>query len=244
MIEARAVGGRPGWRAPGLIQALAWRRRWNLRMSTSLKRMAVRRLRALDSLGLRSRVVDHRRMQAVVVVELMIGVGYLLLMMVFSAVHPTVAVGIVFQTVAGVLATPQFWANSATDSVVGRAARQIEKSRFGIIGLFNGSPRSLVITLCWCCTGAFCAGAVPTPADGILDWMFVGFAVIAVSSGLLAFVLALLAVSARTLLIGLATPPDGVVLRTFGGWLAARAWVGPVLGLLFVAGGALQLTAN
>lgn len=169
-------------------------------------------------------------MQAILVVELMIGVSCLLLTMVSSAGSPAVAIGIVFQAVAGLLAATRLWANGATDSAIRWAARQIEKNRFGFIGLFDGSPRSFLITLGWCCAGDFCAGAAPTPAVGILDWMFVAFAVIAIWSGLLTFVFATLAVSARTFLIGVGTPPDGVVLQTLGSWLTARDWVWSMVG--------------
>jgi hypothetical protein len=188
--------------------------------------------------------VDHRRLQAILVVELMIGVSGLLLTMVFSAGHPAVAVGIVLQAVAGLLAATRLWANSATDSAIKWAARQIKKNRLGIIGLFDGSPRSLVITLCWCCVGAFCAGAAPVPADGILDYMFVVFAAVTVWSGVLAYLFAMLAVLARMFLIGVGTPPDGVVLRTLGSWLTARDWVWSMVGLLIFAGCLLQLTAT
>ena len=213
-------------------------------MSASFQRKATHPLRALEALGLWSRVVDHRRLQAILVVELMIGVSGLLLTMVFSAGRPAVAVGIVLQAVAGLLAATRLWANSATDSAIKWAARQIKKNRLGIIGLFDGSPRSLVITLCWCCVGAFCAGAAPVPADGILDYMFVVFAAVTVWSGVLAYLFAMLAVLARMFLIGVGTPPDGVVLRTLGSWLTARDWVWSMVGLLIFAGCLLQLTAT
>jgi hypothetical protein len=180
----------------------------------------------------------------IVVVELITGIAYLLLMMVSSAGRPAVAVGIVLQTVAGLLATTRLWANGATDSAIRWTAGQIEKNRFGFVGFFDGSPRSLVITLGWCCVGAFCAGAAPTPADGILDWMFVAFAVVAIWSGVLVFLFAMLAFIARTILIGVGTPPDGVVLRTLGNWLTARDWVWSMVGLLIFVGCLLQLTAT
>jgi hypothetical protein len=188
--------------------------------------------------------VDSRRLQAILVVELIAVVAYLLLMMISSAARPVVAVGIAFQSVAGLLAATRLWANGATDSVVKWTACQIEKNRFGFIGFFDGSPRSLAITLSWCCAGAFCTGAAPTSADGILDWMFVLFAAVALLSGLLVFMFAMFAFSARTILVGMGTPPDGVVLRTLGSWLAARDWVWSIVGLLILAGCLLQLTAT
>jgi hypothetical protein len=178
------------------------------------------------------------------VVELMLGIIGLLLMMVFSAGRPAVAVGIVFQAVAGLLAATRLWANSATDSAIKWTADQIEKNRFGVTGLLDGSPRSLVIAVGWCNVGAFCAGAAPSPADGILDWMFVAFAVTAIWSGVIVFLFATLAFSARTILIGVGTPPDGVVLRALGGWLTARDWVWSTVGLLIFVGCLLQLTAT
>jgi hypothetical protein len=212
-------------------------------MSISFQK-ATHPLRALEASGLWSRRVDIRRLQVILVVELITGIAYLLLMMVSSAGRPAVAVGIVLQTVAGLLATTRLWANGATDSAIRWTAGQIEKNRFGFVGFFDGSPRSLVITLSWCCAGAFCAGAAPTPADGILDWMFVAFAVVAIWSGVLVFLFAMLAFIARTILIGVGTPPDGVVLRTLGDWLTARDWVWSMVGLLIFVGCLLQLTAT
>ncbi len=213
-------------------------------MSVSFQRKAAHPLRVLEGLGLWSRRVDSRRLQAVLIVELMIGIAYLLFMMVSSAGRPAVAIGIVFQAVAGLLAATRIWANSLTDSAIRSAAGQIEKNRFGFVGFFDGSPRSLVITLSWCCAGAFCAGAAPTPADGILDWMFVAFALVTIWSGVLVFLFAMLAFIARTILIGVGTLPDGVVLRTMGGWLTARDWVWSMVGLLIFVGCLLQLTAT
>jgi hypothetical protein len=223
---------------------LRLRHHHHLRMTTSFQRKAVHPLRALEEFGLWSQQMDSRRLQAILVVELIAGTAYLLLMMVSSAGRPAVAVGIVLQAIAGLLATTRLWANSATDSAIKWTARQIEKNRFGFIGFFDGSPRSLVITLCWCCVGAFCAGAAPTPADGVLDWVFVAFAVVAIWSGVLVFLFAVLAFVARTILIGVGTPPDGVVLRTLGDWLTARDWVWSTVGLLIFVGCLLQLTAT
>jgi hypothetical protein len=208
------------------------------------QRKATHPLQALEALGLWSRRVDSRRLQAILIVELTIGVAYLLFMMVSSAGRPTVAIGIVLQAVAGLLATTRLWANSATDSAIKWSAGQIEKNRFGFVGFFDGSPRSLAITCSWCCVGAFCAGAAPTPAVGILDCMLAVFSVVTLWSGVLVFSFAMLAFSARTILVGVGTPPDGVVLRTLGDWLTARDWVWSIVGLLIFVGCLLQLTAT
>lgn len=212
-------------------------------MSTSFQK-ASHPLRALEALGLWSRRVDSRRLQVILAVELITGIAYLLFMMVSSAGRPAVAVGVVFQAVAGLLATTRLWANSATDSAIKWTAGQIEKNRFGFIGFFDGSPRSFAITLSWCCVGAFCAGAAPTPAVGILDCMLVVFAAVTLWSGVLVLLFAMLAFSARTILIGVGTPPDGVVLRTLGNWLTDRDWVWSMVGLLIFVGCLLQLTAT
>lgn len=213
-------------------------------MSASFQRKATHPLRALEALGLWSRRVDSCRLQTILIVELMIGIAYLFFMMVSSAGRPAVAIGIVLQAVAGLLATTRLWANGATDSAIKWTAGQIEKNRFGFIGFLDGTPRSLAITLSWCCIGAFCAGAAPTPADGILECMFVVFAVVAIWSGALVFSFAMLAFAARMLLIGVGTPPDGVVLRTLGDWLTARDWVWSVVGISILFGCLLQLTAT
>jgi hypothetical protein len=74
--------------------------------------------------------------------------------------------------------------------------------------------------------------------------MFAAFAAVAVWSGMLVFLFAMLAFNAGTILIVVGTPPDGAVLRTLGNWLTARDRVWSIVGLLIFAGCLLQLTAT
>jgi hypothetical protein len=66
--------------------------------------------------------------------------------------------------------------------------------------------------------------------------MFVAFAAVAVWSGMLIFLFAMLGFSAGTILIVVGTPPDGVVPRTLRNWLTARDRVWSTVGLLIFAG--------
>jgi hypothetical protein len=206
-----------------------------------LRSKAIRTLQSLKASELWSRPVDNRRLQAMLAAELSAGVAYLLITMGSSATQPRVAAGIVLTTVAGSLGATGFWANSAMDSAIRWGADQIEKNRFGFIGFLDGSVRSLAVTLCGCCLAAFSPRA--DPAHGVFGWVFPALAAPTVWSCVFVFLLAVPAFGARTILIGVDTPPDGVVLRTAGDWLTSRDWSEPMAGLVLFAGLLLLVTA-
>ena len=137
--------------------------------------------------------------------------------MVFSAGQPAVAFGIALQTVAGLLAATQLWANRATDAAIRWTARQIEINRFGLAGLLDGRPQSLAIATAYCCVGAFAGGAAPWPAATTVDWLVVVvvvvLAVVLLWSGAIMFALATVMFVATTFLVDTSSPPDGAVLR-------------------------------
>jgi hypothetical protein len=164
-----------------------------------------------------------------------------MVILVCSATRPTVAAGIVLTTVAGLLGATRFWANGAMDSAVKWAAVQIEENRFGFIGFFDGSFRSFAVSLSWCCTVAFSPAA---RVDRVFDWMFPALAAPTAWGGGVLFLLAMSAFGARTILLGVDTPPDGVVFRTVGDWLTARQWFWPMAGLVLSAGVLLLVTAS
>jgi len=198
--------------------------------------------RVLEGLGFSVRA-DLRRLQAIVAIGLALGIGGLLLAMVFSAGQPAGAFGIALQTVAGLLAATQLWANRATDAVIRWTARQIEINRFGLAGLLDGSLRSFAIATAYCCLGAFAGGAAPWPATTTLDWLVVVLAVVLLWSGAIMFTLATVMFVATTFLVGTSSPRDGAVLRGLRDWLVARDWVWTLIGLSILVGALLQLSA-
>lgn len=198
--------------------------------------------RTLKDFGFRGRV-EARRLQVVLVVGMAIGITGILALLVSSARQPAVAIGIVLQTVAGLLAATRVWANRATDAVIRWAAREIEINRFGLTGFLDGSLRSFVIATAWCCLGAFVGGAASWPAAGVLDWVVLVLAVILLWSGTITWMLAMSMFAARALLVGLDSPRDGAVLRGLRDWLIARDWVWAIVGLLILVGSLLQLSA-
>lgn len=199
-------------------------------------------LQALRALGFWSRRVDNPRLQAMLALELTAGVAYLLIMLVRSATRPTVAVGTILMAVAGSMGKRRFWTNGAMDSLIKWGADQIEKNRFGFTGFFDGSPRSLTVTLGCCCLAAFSPRA--DPAHGTFGWVLPALAAPTIWGCVLVFQLAVLAFGARTILVGVDTPPDGVVFRTVRDWLAARNWIEPMAELVLWAGLLLALTAS
>lgn len=110
------------------------------------------------------------RLQSIVVAGVALLVATLLAMQVRSAEHPVAAAGIALQTLAGLLAAIQLWANSASDAVVRWVAEQIADNRWWIAGLFGGRLRSFVIAAGWYLLGIAVVrlplGWVPAEAVG------------------------------------------------------------------------------
>jgi hypothetical protein len=69
------------------------------------------------------------QIQAYVVAGIAILIAAILFSIVWGADHPVPAAGIALQTMAGLLAAIQLWANSASDAAVRWTAQQIERDR-------------------------------------------------------------------------------------------------------------------
>ncbi len=89
-----------------------------------------------------------------------------------NAEHPVAAAGIALQTLAGLLAAVQLWANSVSDTAVRWIAEQIAGDRWRIAGLFDGRLRSFAIAAGWYLLGLAVVrlplGWVPVEAVGWL----------------------------------------------------------------------------
>ena len=187
----------------------------------------------------------HRagRLQAIVVAGVALLVATLLAVQVPSAEHPVAAAGIVLQTLAGLLAAIQLWANSASDSAVRWMAEQVAGNRWRIAGLLDGRLRSFVIAAGWYLLGIAVVrlplGWVPVEAVG---WLIAIPALLIFFTGAITFMLATFMFVGSLFIDG--TPhPDGEVLTVLRGRLDANDWIWPLVGLVFVLGGALQVAA-
>jgi hypothetical protein len=163
-------------------------------------------------------------------------IAALLTSRVLSAEKPAAAAGIALQTLAGLLAAIQLWANSASDKLVGWAARQIAANRWHFARLFDGSPRSLFLAAGWYVLGVI---AVRLPVAG-LGWLIAIPASLILISGALVYVLVMFMV-VGSLFVGKEPPPDGKALTALRDRIDANDWVWPLIGAAFLIGGALQI---
>jgi len=163
-----------------------------------------------------------------------------LLSIVWGADHPLPAAGIALQTMAGLLAAIQLWANNASDAGLRWTAQQIARNRWRIAGLFDGTLRSLLCSAAWCGLGYL---TIKTP--GLAPNAFVGWAL--VIPALLIFLGGIAALLGSLLMYGSAqlveqqSLPDGRAATTLQARIAERDWVWPLVGLAFLLGGILQL---
>jgi hypothetical protein len=90
------------------------------------------------------------------------GIAFLIAVVFFSlaqtADHPVAAAGIGLQTLAGLFAAVQLWANNASNTLLRRAANQIDSNRWHVAGLLDGQLRSLLIATVWAVGGFFSLG--------------------------------------------------------------------------------------
>lgn len=170
-------------------------------------------------------------------------IATLLAVKVSSAEHPIAAVGIGLQTLAGLLAASQLWANSASDAAVRWIAEQIAGNRWRIAGLFDGRLRSFAIAAGWYLLGLAVVrlplGWVPVEAAGRLIAVP---ALLIFFTGAISFALATF-MFAGSLVIDGAEHSDGEALTVLRGHLDANDWIWPLVGLVFMLGGVLQVVA-
>jgi hypothetical protein len=167
---------------------------------------------------------------------------YALTFPILSAEHPGVAVGILLQTLAGLLASGRLWANSASDALIRWGAHQIKANRLGIAGLFDGSLPSLALATTWCATGFFLGGSIAWPPTDAFHWLVAIAATAILWSGVAVYMLAM-AMFVGRVFVGAKPPPDGASLRTLEARLASNDWPWSLAGFAFLAGALLEISA-
>jgi hypothetical protein len=160
---------------------------------------------------------------------------------VLAADHPAIAAGIALQTLAGLLAAIQLWANSASDGLVRWMAHQIAINRWHVAGLFDGRLRSFLLASAWLVLGLL-AVRIPlawTPTEA-LAWLIVISALLVFATGALVYIVAAF-MMIGSLFASPDPPPDGEAVTALQGRLAANDWIWPIVGFVFVLGGILQI---
>lgn len=183
------------------------------------------------------------RLQAIVVFGVGFSIAVIPASQVVNADHPAAAAGIALQTVVGLMAAIQLWANSASDALVRWTARQIAINRWHVFGLFDGRIRSLLIATGWLLLGLI-AVRIPlgwTPND-LVAWLLVIPILLLFTSSMLIYVVAVF-MMIGAMLTGRESPPDGEAVTALHHRLTANDWVWPLLGVAFFVGGILQIAA-
>jgi hypothetical protein len=188
-------------------------------------------------------LVRSRQLQSTVFAGIAILVAAVFISLVWNADHPVTAAGIVLQTLAGLFAAVQLWANNASNAVLRWTANQIDSNRWHIAGLLNGRLCSLLIAAFWFFL-AYIADSlfrIWNP-DEIIGWPIAIILVANFVIGALIFFLALLMYLGAQLLDG-EPLPDGEATTALEDRLAANDWIWPFVALAFLAGGILQVAA-
>lgn len=167
---------------------------------------------------------------------------YALSFSILSAVHPIVAIGILLQALAGLLASGRLWANGASDGLIRWGAHQVKTNRLGIAGLLDGSPVSLALATAWCAAGFFFGNSVMWPPTDPFQWLVAIAATATLWSGAVVYMLAMAMVAGRVL-VGPKSLPDGVALRSLEAKLASNDLAWSLAGVAFLAGTLLEISA-
>jgi hypothetical protein len=185
-----------------------------------------------------------RQLQSKVVAGTALLIAAVLFAPVTSADHPLAATGIALQTAAGLLATVQLWANNASDALIRWMAHQVETNRWHIAGFLNGHDRSLLLATAWylAALGGLRLFSAWDP-PGALGWSIaIPLLLVSVLSALALVLTALM--YAGGLAVGDGEPlPDGRALTTLEARLNGNDWIWPLVGLVVVVGGLLQIAA-
>jgi hypothetical protein len=187
--------------------------------------------------------VRSRQLQTTILVAIAVLVTAILVSLVRTAEHQVTAAGIVLQTLAGLFAAMQLWANNASDAVLRWTAKQIDSNRWRIAGLLNGRPCSLLIATVWFASAylVLLLFGVWNP-DEIIGLLVAIILVANFVVSALILLLALLMYFGAQLLDG-EPLPDGEASTALEARLAASNWIWPFVALAFLAGGILQVAA-
>ena len=187
--------------------------------------------------------MKSRRLESTVLTGIALLIAVVFVSLAQTADHPAAAAGIGLQTLAGLFAAVQLWANNASNTLLRWAADQIDSNRWHVAGLLDGRLRSLLIATAWAVGGFFCLGlpgALDPPA--YIGWpLTIAIAALAIV-GAIVFFLALFMCAGAYFLNG-EPLPDGEASTGLQARLAANDWVWPLVALAFLAGGILQVAA-
>ncbi len=187
--------------------------------------------------------MKSRQLQSTVPIGVVLLIAVVFFSLAQTADHPVAAAGIGLQTLAGLFAAVQLWANNASNTLLRWAANQIDSNRWHVAGLLDGRLRSLSIATVWGVGGFFSLG-LPGALDPpeAVGWPIAIFLTVNFLAAALIFFLALLMTTGAHLLDG-EPLPDGEASTALETRLAANDWVWPFVALAFLGGGILQVAA-
>ena len=189
--------------------------------------------------------VNSRQLQSTVLTAVAILLAFVFVSLVQTADHPLAAAGIGLQTLAGLFAAVQLWANNASDAVISWAARQIDSNRWHVAGLLDGRLRSLLIATVWA-VGGFLSLRLPGALDPppAIAWPLAIAVVVFAVTGAVVLCLALFMSTGAILVADSAPLPDGEASTAPSKPASTRNdWAWPLVALAFLAGGILQIAA-
>jgi heme/copper-type cytochrome/quinol oxidase subunit 2 len=188
--------------------------------------------------------VKSRQLESTVLIGIVIVITFVLILLVRAADHRTAAAGIGLQTLAGLFAAVQLWANNASDAFVRWAARQIKTNRWHVAGLLDSRLRSLFIATGWA-VGGFFSLRLPRVLGppAAIGWPLAIAAVAFAVTGAIVLCLALFMFASAVLVADEEPLPDGEALTGLQARLAGNDWVWPFVALAFLVGGILQVVA-
>ena len=102
--------------------------------------------------------MKSRQLQSTVLIGIALLIAVVFISLAQTADHPVAAAGIGLQTLAGLFAAVQLWANNASNALLRCAADQIDSNRWHVTGLLDGRLRSLMIATVWAVGGFFSLG--------------------------------------------------------------------------------------
>jgi hypothetical protein len=187
--------------------------------------------------------VKSRQLQSTVSIGVVLLIAFVFAMLAQTADHPVAAAGIGLQTLAGLFAAVQLWANNASNALLRWAASQIDSNRWHIAGLLDGRIRSLLIATAWG-VGGFFSLRLPEALDppAAIGWPLAIAASAFALTGAIVLFLALFMCTGAYLLDG-EPAPDGEASTALEARLTANDWIWPLVALAFLAGGILQIAA-
>jgi len=200
----------------------------------------------MDFIGVREmvrgldRALAPRRLQSGIVVglALLIAVPYFWIP---YASDPAASLGLALQTLGGLVASAQLWANSTFDGLVSWIARQIGRGRSRVIGLLDGRALSMFIATFSFVVVRYLAEVVwaITP-PGLLGFM-IAIPVLLVFGGAALLLMLSMLMFMAVMISPLEPLPEGEAMTGLQARLTESRWSGPVLVAVLVIGGLLQL---